>query len=356
MRAITVDPTIRDSLALEHLPEPPADDGAILVQTLALGLCGTDREIVAAHCGTAPSGTRRLVLGHESLGRVLEAPAGSHKPGDLVVGIVRRPDPVPCPACAAGQWDMCRNGRYTEHGIKGLHGFGAERFRLDPDFAVRVDPSLGVLGVLVEPASVVAKAWMHAEATGKRSVWAPRTALITGAGPIGLLAALLGRQRGLDVHVFDRHADGPKPQLARAIGAHYRTGDLDDLQALLPDIVMECTGAPAVIHRLFGHVAPASIHCLLGVSGQGATFDVDIGTWNRELVLNNGLMFGSVNANRAHYQAAARALEESERQFPGWLARLVTRRVPLERWQEAFRPMPDDIKVVIDFAPAASGA
>ena len=84
------------------------------------------------------------MLGHESLGEVIEAPPGSgFAAGDRVVGIVRRPDPVPCPACAAGEWDMCRNGRYTERGIKGLHGFGAERFRIEPEFAVKVDPALG---------------------------------------------------------------------------------------------------------------------------------------------------------------------------------------------------------------------
>ena len=152
------------------------------------------------------------MLGHESLGRVLEAPAESGLArGDLVVGIVREPDPVPCPNCAAGEWDMCRNGRYTEHGIRGLHGFGSERFRVEPGHAVKLDPRLGDVGVLLEPASVLAKAWEHVERIGRRAVWEPWRVLVTGAGPIGLLAAMMGVQRGLDVHVLDVVTEGPKP-------------------------------------------------------------------------------------------------------------------------------------------------
>src|SRR5262249_25035055 len=151
-------------------PPPPPSDGAILVRTLALGVCGTDREIIAGEYGDAPPGERTLVLGHDSLGRVEEAPAHSGcAPGDLAVGIVRRPDPVPCAPCAVGEWDMCRNGRYVERGIKQRHGYGAEFFRIEPDFAIKIDPALGILGVLVEPTSIVAKAWDQTERIGARS-------------------------------------------------------------------------------------------------------------------------------------------------------------------------------------------
>src|SRR5499427_10324912 len=175
MRAITVSPGLADSARLDDVPEPPPADGAVLVRSLALGVCGTDREILSGAYGTAPPGEGRLVLGHESLGQVELAPPGcGFSEGDLVVGIVRRPDPVPCPACAVGEWDMCRNGRYTERGIKERNGYGAERFRLESEFAVRVDPGLGLLGVLLEPASIVAKAWDHTERIGHRSrAWKP---------------------------------------------------------------------------------------------------------------------------------------------------------------------------------------
>src|SRR5437870_11393384 len=213
MRALTIAPGVANSARLDEVPEPQLSDGAILVQTLALGVCGTDQDIVAGEYGTAPQGYDRLILGHESLGEVKEAPAGSElSPRDLVVGIVRRPDPVPCPACAAGEWDMCRNGRYTERGIKQRNGYGAQQFRLEPEFAVKLDPALGMLGVLLEPASILAKAWDQTERIGRRAAsWHPRTLLVTGAGPIGLLAALMGRQRGLEVHVLDRVAGGVKP-------------------------------------------------------------------------------------------------------------------------------------------------
>src|SRR4051812_26349967 len=118
MRALTVVPGQSGSARLDDVPEPPAGDGPVLVEVMAIGVCGTDHEIVGGRYGWAPPGRDRLILGHESLGRVAEAPGNSGlEPGDLVVGIVRRPDPVPCPNCAVDEWDMCRNGRYTERGI-----------------------------------------------------------------------------------------------------------------------------------------------------------------------------------------------------------------------------------------------
>ena len=348
MRALTVIPGRAHSAQLDDIPEPQAADGGLVVQTIALGICGTDVEIVAGAYGWSPAGRERLVLGHESLGRVLDAPTDSpFQPGDLVVGIVRRPDPVPCRYCAAGEWDMCRNGLFTERGIKERDGFGSERFRLEPGFAVPVDSDLGRLGVLVEPASVVAKAWDHAERIGRRSAaWQPRTALITGAGPIGLLAAMMGRQRGLDVHVFDRVREGPKPDLVRDLGGHYHAGDVTVLERLEPDIVIECTGATTVIADAITRTAASGIVCLAGVSSGGHTIDLDLGTVNRRIVLENDAVFGSVNANRAHYVAAAASLRAADRR---WLSRLITRAVPLDRWDEALSRRPDDVKVVITF-------
>jgi threonine dehydrogenase-like Zn-dependent dehydrogenase len=343
MRAITLKPGIPNSARLDDVPEPPAADGALLVRTLALGVCGTDREVVAAEYGEAPPGHERLVLGHESLGVVQQA-AGEFAVGDHVVGIVRRPDPVPCPACAAGEWDMCRNGLYTERGIKGRHGFGAERFRLEPEFAVKVDRALGLLAVLMEPTSIVAKAWDHADRIGARSrAWKPRTVLITGAGPIGLLAGLMGRQRGLEVHVFDRNRDGLKPALIRDLGAIHHAS-LDDL-GFQPDLVMECTGAAAVVRDVLGLTSPGGIVCLLSVTAS-KVMEADIGSLNRKMVLDNDALFGAVNANLGHYRMAADAIAKADRT---WLGRLITRRVALDRWSEALECRKGDIKVVVDF-------
>jgi threonine dehydrogenase-like Zn-dependent dehydrogenase len=349
MRALTTVPGIPNSARIEDMAEPPLSDGDVLVRTLALGVCGTDREILAGEYGWAPPGQDRLVVGHESLGLVEQAPGGCGlMPGDLVVGIVRRPDPVPCMACAAGEWDMCRNGRYTERGIKERHGYGAERFRVEPEFAVKIDPALGHLGVLLEPASVLAKAWDHTWHIGRRSQsWHPQTLLVTGAGPIGLLAALLGAQRGLDVHVLDRHAEGTKVDLVRRLGGTYQTGGLEIIDRLRPDILMECTGAPAVIVEVLGRTAPAGIVCLVGVTAPGQEFSLDVGLVNRTLVLDNDAIFGAVNANRKHYEIAADALQRADR---AWLGRLITRRVPVDQWTDAAQRRPGDIKVVIDFA------
>jgi threonine dehydrogenase-like Zn-dependent dehydrogenase len=159
---------------------------------------------------------------------------------------VRPPDPVPCPNCAVGEWDMCRNGQYTERGIKQIDGFMSERWRIEPEYAMKVDSSLGLLGVLLEPTTVVTKAWEQVDAIGRRAFWDLRTVLVTGAGPIRLLAALLGMQRGLEVHVLDRVDPGLKPDLVRALGASYHSGTVDSV-GFRPDIIKECTGAGPVI-------------------------------------------------------------------------------------------------------------
>jgi glucose 1-dehydrogenase len=346
VRAITILPGTPKSARLEELPHLTGEGAAVLVRALALGVCGTDREIIEGQYGAAPAGRERLVLGHESLGRVEEAtPASGFAVGDYVVPMVRHPDPVPCANCAVGEWDMCRNGRYTEHGIKERDGFGVEWFRLHPERLVRVDAALGTLGVLLEPTSIVAKAWEHIERIGHRAKWTPRVVLVTGAGPVGLLAALLGVQRGLDVHVFDRVTSGIKPELVRALGATYHAGDLADL-TLDPDVALECTGAPPVIAHLLGHTARNGILCLAGVSAAGKQIPVDLGLLNRLMVLENDVVFGSVNANRRHYEAAATALAAANRE---WLSRLVTRREPLDRWAAALELHADDVKTVIDF-------
>jgi threonine dehydrogenase-like Zn-dependent dehydrogenase len=342
---LTVVPGKAGSAEVSEVEEPAAADGPVLVETLAIGICGTDLEIAAGEYGEAPAESGLLILGHESLGRVLEAPADSGlTAGDLVVGIVRRPDPVPCPACAVGEWDMCRNGRYTERGIKARHGFASQRYRIEPEFAVPVDSALTDVGVLMEPTSVVAKAWDQIGRIGARATWAPRTALVTGAGPIGLLAALLAVQRGLEVHVLDRVTQGLKPDLVAALGATYHTGAVGALD-LAADVVLECTGAVPVITDVMRHNAAAGIVCLTGVSPQGREFSLDVGGLNRRLVLENDVVFGSVNANRRHYEQAARALAKAD---AGWLKRLITRRVPLSDASSALQREPDDIKVVLD--------
>jgi glucose 1-dehydrogenase len=350
MKAITVEPMKSGSTRLEEVPEPDPSDGAVLVEAIAVGVCGTDVEITEGKYGWAAPGKDRLVLGHESLGRVLDpGPARGLARGDLVVGIVRRPDPVPCPNCAVGEWDMCRNGQYTERGIKQLDGYMSERWRIEPDYAVKIDRSLGLLGVLLEPTTIVAKALEQIAAVGDRGFWEPHTALVTGAGPIGLLAAMLLRQRGLEVHVLDRVASGPKPEVVRALGARFHVGAVSGI-GLEPDVVVECTGVGSVITDVIMAVAPGGVVCLTGVGSGGRTprgpTAADLAT---DAVLKNKVIVGSVNANRRHWYRAADALARADH---AWLARLVSRRERPEEFARALDRGRDDVKVVIQFANA----
>jgi glucose 1-dehydrogenase len=344
MQALTVQPGVAGSARVEDVPEP--ESGAILVQALALGICGTDREIARGEYGWAPEGRERLILGHESLGRVLEAPEDSGvAEGDLVVGVVRRPDPVPCECCAQGRFDLCRNGEYTERGIKAIDGFGSERWRIEPEYVVRLDPALDRVGVLMEPTSVVAKAWDEVDAVFARSCARPRTAVVTGAGPIGLLAALLAVQRGLETHVLDIVTDGPKPELVRDLGATYHSEPVLET-GLRPDVVIECTGVGQVVFDAMAATAAPGVVCLTGVSPAGRSIEIDAGALNRTLVLENDVVFGSVNAAHRHYELAGEALAGADR---GWLERLITRRVPLAEATDLLEAGGDDIKAVVEF-------
>lgn len=314
MRALTVDLARAGSLDLTELPDPVPGPEDLLVEGLAIGICGTDREIVRGEFGVG--GT--LVIGHESLGRVVSGPG--FEPGSLVAGVVRRPDPVPCVACAHGEFDMCRNGQYTERGITGLDGYGSTLWTVPAAYAVGV-----------EPASVVVKAW---ERLDRLALYPFESVLVTGAGPIGLLAALIGVQRGLDVHVFDLADSGPKPDLVESLGATYHR--------TLPDcpVVIEATGAPSLVARLLGR----DLVCLTGVPSTEVV-PADIGQINRDMVLRNGIVFGTVNANPRHYREASAVLDRAD---DAWLSAMITRRVPLESFAEAFEPRPGDVKVVLE--------
>ena len=346
MKAVTVRPGSADSVRFEEVPEPDESTGSILVEAVAVGICGTDVEIASGAYGWAPAGRDGLILGHESLGRVLDAgPERSLQPGDLLVGIVRRPDPVPCPNCAVGEWDMCRNGLYTERGIKEIDGFMSERWRIEPGYFTKVDPALGLLAVLLEPTTVVAKAWELVGAMRARAFWDPRRVLVTGAGPIGLLAALIGVQHGLDVHVLDRVTAGAKPRLVRDLGATYHSGAMAEV-GFEPDVVIECTGVGSVIVDSIRHLGAGGVLCLTGVGSGGGPSGLSPADVGREVVLQNNVVVGSVNANRRHFYRAAEALAAADQ---AWLGQLISRRVSPQDIADALQRGPDDIKVVVDF-------
>jgi threonine dehydrogenase-like Zn-dependent dehydrogenase len=203
-------------------------------------------------------------------------------------------------------------------------------------------------GVLLEPTTVVTKAWEQVYAVGKRAFWEPRTVLVTGAGPIGLLAALLGKQHGLDVHVLDRVESGLKPDLVRALGATYHTGAVRDIR-FAPDVIVECTGVGEVITDACAIVSPGGVVCLTGVGSGGRTNELTTADAASAMVLRNLVVVGSVNANKRHWYKAGEALARADH---AWLSRLLTRCERPENFAHALERSADDVKVVIQFAEA----
>lgn len=355
MRALTITAA---GPGITELGEPMPSGRDLVVDGLLLGVCGTDRSLIARAPDRLPTGQDFLVLGHESLGRVRTAPEGSRfAPGDLVTALVRRPDPVPCAACAAGELDLCDNGLQIERGIRGQDGYGAERYLLDERYAVRVNDrendhggdhgsGLGLLGILIEPTSIVAKAFERIDATVRRTTG---RALIFGAGPIGLLAALLAAHRGYEVHVVDQVTDGPKVHQCKGIGAAYHQGT-DDLTGTF-DAIVECSGAftAATVNLLSrGGAACYIAHAHDNADdGQGRNAALDTGELSGLLVGGNKAIFGIHSSSPVHFDTAQAELEHTDRQ---WLGGMITASAPLDDFRSALQTGPDVIKTVIRLA------
>jgi threonine dehydrogenase-like Zn-dependent dehydrogenase len=355
MRAVTVTPGQRDSLCIRDIPDVQESDGQVVVRVLQAGLCGTDAEIMSGLYGESPPGSPYLVLGHENLGIVESAPAGLLSPGDLVVSTVRRPCPEGCLPCRSGENDMCLTGHYRERGIQALHGFMSERYVEDPRYVVRVPSSLRAVAVLVEPMTVAQKALEQTFRIQSRMSWAPRQAVVLGAGPVGILAAAAMRIRGLEVTVVSREPEGSaRDALLCEAGIRYlstTSAPIADLPRRLGsiDIVLEATGAAAVIAPALSILGRDAVCVLASVTEVGRQWEIDLGAWNRQMVLGNRLVFGIVNAGRRHFEAAVHDLVAAEERQPGWMGRLITRRLPFTEAARALVRAPEDIKTVLDF-------
>lgn len=356
MQAAVVIPGRPESARVEEIQAPEPTPSEVLVRTEVIGLDATDREVAEGY-GELPPEADFMVVGHEALGvvEVTGADVNDLSPGDLAVPIVRRPDPVPCANCARGEWDMCLNGRFTERGIKGRHGFCSELFVESPDYLVPLPEGLDSIGVLIEPLSIVEKAIEQTWRIQERLRWEPRTAAVLGAGPIGLLAAMALVARGVEVAVYDRSDQGPRRSVVDGVGAEFVLAEDDgDLRGALPwppDLVIEATGYSPLALQAVDALAPAGVACLTGVSSGTRVIHVDADSLNLEMVLENKVVFGTVNANRRHFEAAASDLVSFEERWPGLTAALITRRLPLDRFAEGLEKTPDDIKVVVDVAP-----
>jgi threonine dehydrogenase-like Zn-dependent dehydrogenase len=357
MKAVAVIPGKRESLHVrDDAPDPGPADGHAVVRVLEAGICGTDVEIHQGLYGVPPDGSSFLILGHENLGVIEQVPSGSGlTKGDLVVSTVRRPCPEACRACVSDQNDMCLTGNYRERGIKGIHGFMSERYAENPRYLVRLASRLRPVAVLMEPMSVVQKGIDHASRIQQRVSWDPRKAVVVGAGPIGLLAALVLRLRGLDVCVAALEPEtSSKARLVKELDIQYVSTAVTPLASLPSqlgriDIVFEATGAPGVVFPAIGILGPNGI-CVLSSVTPNRVAEMDLGAWNREIVLGNRLVFGTVNAGRRHFEAGVRDMENAEGRFPGWLARLITRRIAMNDAPLAMTRSADDIKTVLEFS------
>ncbi len=303
----------RRTLAVRDLPEPPAaSSDCVRLRVREVGVCGTDRDLAQFAFGSPPAGERFLTLGHEALAQVIEAGPGVRvlAPGDWVVPMVRRPCRPPCPLCASGRRDLCITERYVERGIFGLHGYYAE-YALDAESDLtRIPPELVETAILLEPLSVVEKA---VETALRIHAWEPRRALVLGAGPIGILAALALQLRGLEVAVHSLEPPGhPRVRLLESVGVRY----LARLEGAQADVVIEATGSPAAAFAGFRALAPLGVYGLLG--SPDASGEVPF----RDLLRNNQVMFGSVNASP---QAFERGVEDLAR-MPGEVLRAMIRR------------------------------
>lgn len=354
MKAVAVTPGRPNTGRLVDAPKPVAASGEALVRVLEVGVDGTDKELAAGLYGEPPEGDDYLIVGHESLGVVEETGPGvsSLNPGDLVVATVRRPDD--CPNCLRGEYDMCLYGNYRERGIKGLHGFMAEYYVDEPRYLVSVPSDLRPVAVLLEPLSIVEKALHQAFKIQERMFWAPRRALVLGAGTIGLLATFLLRARGLEVYtVATRPKSSLKATLAEACGAIYVDAREKPIQELDRefgnlDIILEATGDSSVAFQAMGILGTNGVLCLTGVSAGNRNLVVPVDALNMEMVLGNRVVFGTVNASRCHFEMALVHMADFQVRWPGLLGRLLTRRVPLFRWSQGLAKREDDVKVVIE--------
>jgi threonine dehydrogenase-like Zn-dependent dehydrogenase len=342
--ALVVEPGVPHSTRVEQVGEPAGD--GVLLRVLEVGVCGTDREISEGTFGVAPDGADRLVLGHESLA-VVESDAGGFSKGDLVCATVRR-SCGHCIACADDAPDSCLTGDYRERGITRLDGFARELVREDPAHLVPVPRSLGRLAVLAEPASICARGVRHALAIGGRQPWQPRRALVIGAGAVGLLATMLLRLDGLDVWAASLE---PSSGIAEALGAHYvstRDGDLAELGGF--DLVVEAAGNAQLMADALALLRRSGVACLLGIDGRAQKVELDGRVIGVDTILENRVVFGSVNAHREDWPAAVDALDRGRTRFPGALEELVALRVPLDRFEEAFAFRGGKATLVLDDA------
>jgi len=349
MKAVAVIPGKAGSAHLREVAPPRIEEVAegrgVVVKVLRVGVDGTDKEIHAAEYGAAPEGDDHLVVGHESFGVVQQVgpKVDEFAPGDFVVATVRRPGSSLYDRI--GLQDMTTDGVYYERGINLRHGYMAEQYVDSADYLVKVPVGLKEVGVLLEPVSVVVKGITQAHEIQRRmKVWRPRKAAVMGAGPIGLLATLSLRLRGMDVTVFSKE-ERPNPRSDRVeqLGARYvSTGETTVAEGAARygpfDVILEATGYSPIVFDAMQGLAKNGVLVLSSITGGHRKVEAPSDKINLEFVLGNKLMVGTVNASRHDFEESVRDLAMAEASYPGWLRGMLTHPVKgLEKYEELYR-------------------
>jgi threonine dehydrogenase-like Zn-dependent dehydrogenase len=336
------------------IPRPRIEnEGQVLVRLIEGGLCGTDREIVRNRRGKLPEGAEYMIMGHETLGEVVEAGKDAHalRPGDRVAIAPRRPC-LRCAQCWRGRPDLCETGLYRERGIIGLHGMFAEYVVESAEFVFALPPELHKIGVLMEPASVIAKTLTRL-ALSRRTLFGAersRRTLILGAGPIGILAALFATLEDSEVHSVSLESGDSLPaNLLRSAGVSYWQPASLDARGF--DCLIDCTGHPTACFEHLDLLTHNAVVALLGAVPHGTRQEVDVGSFLTNTIVKNLVFLGVVNADEGAWRRAAANLTAVEERHRGLLPSLVTHRFG---WQQApqafFERQTNEIKAVIDFA------
>jgi glucose 1-dehydrogenase len=352
VQALVTEPGVPHSTRVADLPIVTAEPGEVLLRMLEVGVCGTDREIVDGLFGVPPEGRPSLVLGHEMLA-IVERDGRGFTRGDLVTATVRR-SCSHCAACADGAPDSCLTGDYSERGITRLDGFARELVAEDADQLVAIPRSLGRSGVLAEPMSICARALRHVRAIGDRQPWQLQRALVLGAGSVGTLSTLLLRLAGVEVWVASLEAaDDPRAELIESCGARYVSTGTTAPAALRDeaggfDLVIEAAGDAQLQADSLALVRRSGVVCLLGIDGREQMVSLDGRVLGVDMILENRVVFGSVNAHRTDWLAGVAALDRARERWPGVLDALIARRVPLDRFDDALAAHGGKATLVLD--------
>jgi threonine dehydrogenase-like Zn-dependent dehydrogenase len=330
--ALVTQPGHTHATRVEDVPAMEAREGEVLVRTLEVGVCGTDREISEGLFGVPPEGEQLLVLGHEALA-VVERDGYGFTRGQLVTSTVRR-SCGHCIACAEESPDSCLTGDYRERGITRLHGYARELVAEDPEQLVAIPKSLGRLGVLAEPTSICERALRHARTIGGRQPWQLKRALVIGAGAIGLLMTYLLRLADVEVCTASLEPENELVEQSGALYVSIHDNELSELGKF--DLVIEAAGNAQVMARTLGQLRRSGVACLLGIDPRHQTVELDGPVLGVDAILENHVLFGSVNAQRRDWLAAVADLDRARERWPEALEQFVTLRVPLDRFAEAF--------------------